>query len=101
MGILLALRDGPRARTELYGMVSRNLRMPDKISDLKGIGLIAIMKTDRRADSIFLTEKGARVAGLIDMIDGTIGTSCGSTAESLEYPRKVAEGGRGPAPPVC
>ena len=81
MGILLALRDGPHTRMELYEMVSRNPRMPDKISNLMGIGLITIVKTDCRADSISLTENGARVAELIDLIDVAIGTSYGSTVE--------------------
>ena len=72
MDILLALKDGPHTRTELYEMVSRNPRMPDKISDLMGIGLITIVKTDRRADSISLTEKGSTVAEHLGMIDGTI-----------------------------
>ena len=69
MGILLALMDGPRTRMDLYDTVSRNPRMPDKISDLVGIGLVSIERRDRRPDSISLTGKGMGVAELIHRMD--------------------------------
>ena len=69
MGILLALREGPLTKMELYGRVSKNPRMPDKITDMEGIGLLTVSKTENRADCVALTDKGAQVADMLGRID--------------------------------
>ena len=61
IAILLALNDGPCTKMDLYRMVSKNPRMPDKISDLEGIGLVSTHVLENRATLVELTEKGRKV----------------------------------------
>ena len=69
IAILLALKDGPCAKMDLYRMVSKNPRMPDKISDLEGIGLVSTRVLENRATLVELTDKGRKVAGLLRRAD--------------------------------
>lgn len=69
IGILIALRDGPLTKMELYNMVSKNPRMPDKIADLERVGLLVITRMDSRAERLALTDKGMRVADLLVQVD--------------------------------
>ena len=72
IAIMLALIDGPRTKMELYGDVSKNPRMPEKIEDLERIGLVTTWTVDRRATMVSLTDKGERVAGMLSEIDGML-----------------------------
>ena len=69
IAILLALNDGPCTKMDLYRMVSKNPRMPDKISDLEGAGLVSTRVLENRATLVELTEKGRDVARLLGRAD--------------------------------
>ena len=69
IAILLALADGPCTKMDLYRMVSKNPRMPEKISDLERIGLISTRIVKNRATVVELTGKGKKVAGLLGKAD--------------------------------
>ena len=69
---LLALRDGPLTKMELYAKVSKNPRMPEKISDLEGMGLLTVTKTENRAECVALTGKGAEVADMLHQVDSLL-----------------------------
>ena len=72
IAILLALADGPCTKMDLYRMVSKNPRMPEKIADLEGIGLISTRMVENRATVLELTGKGEQVTGLLRSIDGML-----------------------------
>ena len=57
-------------KTEIYKAVSHNPRMPDKLNMLEREGLILQEKKDPRGTTtITLTEKGERIALLLEDID--------------------------------
>lgn len=74
IAIILALVDGPCTKMDLYRMVSKNPRMPEKIADLERIGLISTRTVENRATVLELTEKGAQVAGLLIRVDDILGS---------------------------
>ena len=69
IAILLALVDGPCTKMELYRRVSKNPRMPDKIADLEGAGLVSTDVLENRATVVGLTHKGEQVAELLGRAD--------------------------------
>lgn len=60
-------------KTELYGAVSSNPRMPDKLDELESAGLIVQTQTEgSRAVRLSLTDKGRRTGELLREIDGLL-----------------------------
>ncbi len=57
-------------KTDLYKAVSHNPRMPDKLDSLEREGLLCQERRDPRGTTtLSLTEKGERVATLLEDID--------------------------------
>lgn len=61
-------------KTELYNGVSNNPRMPYKLAQLEGLGLLTMrMAEESRAMRVFLTEKGKTIGLLLRDIDTELG----------------------------
>lgn len=73
VSILLFLRgSGPVQKMEIYENVSTNPRIPDKLKVMEDAGLLT-ETTDGRTKTITLTEKGLRVATILEKLDEVIG----------------------------
>jgi len=74
MAILIYLdRMSPVLKSDIYNDISRSGRMADKLDDLFSLGLIEVYRAGR-TDSrvIVITEKGRKVAAMINDIIGII-----------------------------
>ena len=74
MAILIYLdRMSPVLKSDIYNDISRSGRMADKLDDLYSLGLIEVYRAGR-TDSrvIVITEKGRKVAAMINDIIGLI-----------------------------
>lgn len=69
IAILMALVDGPCTKMDLYGEVSKNPRMPDKIADLERVGLLSTGPAENRATVVGLTDRGRKVVELLGKVD--------------------------------
>ena len=72
--MFLMENDGCR-KTDLYDVVSYNIRMPDKLDRLETSGLITQERTRGRAVLIRLTDTGRRVGEELQRIEGMLATS--------------------------
>ena len=73
MGILLfLLENGISSKMDLYNGVSKNPRMPEKLDELAGIGLVTV-NTENRTGFVDLTEKGKDVAELVKAMADIMG----------------------------
>ena len=70
--LLFLLGNGSCTKMELYNGVSKNPRMPEKLEELVGLGLLTIGTRDR-ATEVCLTDKGRDVASAIRNICDMIG----------------------------
>lgn len=70
--ILYIWEYGPSRRTDIYGNVSRNMNMPEKIDILLGCGILSEFHT-RKGTFLSLTSKGAEVARHLIGIEGCLG----------------------------
>ncbi len=68
--LIFVKRNRECLKTDLYKAVSHNPRMPDKLNMLEREGLILQERKDPRGTTtISLTEKGERIALLLEDID--------------------------------
>ena len=67
LDILLYIRDHPLCKkTDVYRNVSRNIRIPAKIDEMEGMGLILFGGViGSRATHLLLTDKGIRFVSLL------------------------------------
>ena len=72
--VYLLDHDGCR-KTDLYDVVSYNIRMPDKLDRLETSGLITQERTRGRAVLLRLTDTGRKVGEELLRIEGMLATS--------------------------
>lgn len=70
--LLFLLENGSCTKMELYHGVSKNPRMPEKLEELVGLGLLTVENVDR-ATEVCLTDKGRDVAAAIRTMGDMIG----------------------------
>ncbi len=71
--ILFIERNPGCMKTDVYNAVSRNPRMPEKFGALREMGLIEQRRIDNRGTTTLrLTDKGYRVASLLEHVENEL-----------------------------